>query len=210
MTNYRGIRRQARYIRRSGMQPMFVINNGDQLPETIGVMLLKLAWRYRSELAPVYLAAAMLGAGWWLHAAHPRLWAVLLAVSAITALLVTLCGSRIGIKPVIERAYISATALTVGAWMAAATAVGAFSSPLPQALATGGLALSIPWWAHRRRRARVRVERKLEAWPDMAKAIGLAGSTGHDGRNRPMGMAGPTPACSRPNNQRTWWRGFLK
>ena len=34
----------------------------------------------------------------------------------------------------------------------------------------------MPWWAHRRRRARVRVERKLEAWPDIAKAVGLAGS----------------------------------
>ncbi len=36
--------------------------------------------------------------------------------------------------------------------------------------------LSVPWWAHRRRRARVRVERKLEAWPEVAEAVGLAGS----------------------------------
>ena len=40
----------------------------------------------------------------------------------------------------------------------------------------GALILSVPWWAHRRRRAKVRIERKLQAWPDIAKAIGLAGS----------------------------------
>ena len=34
----------------------------------------------------------------------------------------------------------------------------------------------MPWWAHARRRARVRVERKLEVWPEIAAAVGLAGS----------------------------------
>ena len=34
----------------------------------------------------------------------------------------------------------------------------------------------MPWWAHRRRRAKVALERKLQAWPDIAKAIGLAGA----------------------------------
>ncbi len=36
--------------------------------------------------------------------------------------------------------------------------------------------LAVPWWAHRRRRARVRVERLLAAWPEIAQAVGLAGS----------------------------------
>jgi S-DNA-T family DNA segregation ATPase FtsK/SpoIIIE len=61
-------------------------------------------------------------------------------------------------------------------WLSAATALGPFASPLSQALVIGGLILSVPWWAHRRRRARVRVSRKLEVWPDVAKAVGLAGS----------------------------------
>ena len=34
----------------------------------------------------------------------------------------------------------------------------------------------MPWWAHRRRRAKVRVERTLAAWPEIAEAVGLAGS----------------------------------
>jgi hypothetical protein len=47
---------------------------------------------------------------------------------------------------------------------------------LPFALAAGAVVLSVPWWAHRRRRAKVRVERTLAAWPDIARAVGLAGS----------------------------------
>jgi hypothetical protein len=33
-----------------------------------------------------------------------------------------------------------------------------------------------PWWTHRRRRAKVRVERTLAAWPHITAAIGLPGS----------------------------------
>ena len=40
----------------------------------------------------------------------------------------------------------------------------------------GALIAATPWWAHRRRRAKVRVERKLVAWPEISQAIGLAGS----------------------------------
>ena len=40
----------------------------------------------------------------------------------------------------------------------------------------GGLLLAVPWWAHGRRRAKVRVERKLAAWPAIARDVGLPGS----------------------------------
>jgi hypothetical protein len=36
--------------------------------------------------------------------------------------------------------------------------------------------LAVPWWAHGRRRAKVRVERKLAAWPAIARDVGLPGS----------------------------------
>ena len=36
--------------------------------------------------------------------------------------------------------------------------------------------LSVPWWANRRRRAKVRVERTIATWPVIATHIGLAGS----------------------------------
>jgi hypothetical protein len=60
--------------------------------------------------------------------------------------------------------------------MAAATAIGLHSRRLQVALLLGGLLAAAPWWAHRRRRAKVRVERKLAAWPEISQAIGLAGS----------------------------------
>ena len=176
MTSYRRMRRQARQVRRSGMQPMMVFNSGDQVPETAGVVLLRWAWHYRSELAPVFLAALVLGAGWWLHAAHPKTWQFVLSAAVVAAWLLASVGARIGIPALMERLYAATATLAAGGWIAAATAAGPFVSPLPQALAVGGLVLSVPWWAHRRRRARVRVERKLEAWPDIAKAVGLAGS----------------------------------
>jgi hypothetical protein len=176
MTSYRRMRRQARRIRRTGMQPMMVINSGDHSPETAGALLLRWAWRYRSELAPAYFTAVVLGASWWLHATHPRCWELILSIAAVAAGALAALGARIGISARTERLYMATATLAVGGWMAAAIALGPFAAPLPQAMAVVGLALAVPWWAHRRRRARVRVERKLEAWPDIARAVGLAGS----------------------------------
>jgi hypothetical protein len=176
MTSYRRMRRQARQIRRTGMQPMMVINSGDQPPETAGVLLLRWAWRYRSELAPAYVTAIILGASWWLHTAHRHWWELVLSVAVVAAATLAALGARIGIPARIERLYAATATLAAGGWMAAATALGPRAWPLPQAMAVGVLTLSVPWWAHRRRRARVRVERKLEAWPDIARAVGLTGS----------------------------------
>lgn len=66
--------------------------------------------------------------------------------------------------------------MAIGMWSAAATALGANHSPLPGVLLFGALALAVPWWTHRRRRAKVRVTRTLSAWPELAERIGLPGS----------------------------------
>ena len=176
MSTYRRMRRQARQARRSGLQPMMVINSGEPFPETVGVMLLRWAWRYRSELAPLGVTVGIVCAAWWLHAARPHWWPVVLGIAAVAAWVLAAFGARFGLAALIERLYAATTAFAAGAWIAAATALGPFTSPLPQVLAIGAAILSVPWWAHRRRRAKVRVERKLQAWPDIAKAIGLAGS----------------------------------
>jgi hypothetical protein len=47
---------------------------------------------------------------------------------------------------------------------------------MPQILGIGAVILAVPWWAHRRRRARARVQRAIAAWPDISKAIALPGS----------------------------------
>jgi S-DNA-T family DNA segregation ATPase FtsK/SpoIIIE len=83
MTSYRRMRRQAGRVRRSGMQPMMLISSGDQFPEPAGVLILRVAWRYRSELAPAYLASAIVGASWWLHAARPHWWPFLVGIAAV-------------------------------------------------------------------------------------------------------------------------------
>jgi hypothetical protein len=85
-------------------------------------------------------------------------------------------GGRIGLSRLTERVYAAVAVLAAGGWLAVAGMLGPFTSPLPQVLSVGALVLAVPWWAHRRRRARVRVQRALAAWPDIAKAIGLPGS----------------------------------
>jgi FtsK/SpoIIIE family len=47
---------------------------------------------------------------------------------------------------------------------------------MPRVLGLGTFVLAVPWWAHRRRRAKARVQRTVAAWPDIAKAVGLPGS----------------------------------
>jgi hypothetical protein len=72
VSTYRRMRRQARLARRSGLQPMMVIDTGDGFPETVGVLLARWAWRYRSELAPVAVTGGLVAAAWWLHATRPH------------------------------------------------------------------------------------------------------------------------------------------
>lgn len=173
---YRRMRRHARLARRAGMQPMIVVNSGDPWPELAIVVIARLMWRYRSELAPVAVAAALADAGAWAHVAFPAAAVPVLVAALAVAALVLAFGARFGLAPLAERAYAGAVILAGGAWLALASALGPLAPPLPLALAIGGLVLSVPWWAHRRRRARVRVERTLAAWPDIARVVGLAGS----------------------------------
>ena len=53
------LRRHARRLARDGYQPMMVINSGTDLPETAATAIFRAVWRYRSELVPITVAAAM-------------------------------------------------------------------------------------------------------------------------------------------------------
>ena len=174
MSTYRQIRRQTRRARRAGLQPIVVIDGG--LPVPAAVILARLAWRYRSEIAPATTAGAVLLVGWWLHHGHAVQWSWLLAVSDLSAAALAALGARIGLARLAERVYAAAVVLAVGGWLAAAALLGPFTSPMPQVLGVGTFLLAVPWWAHRRRRARARVQRALSAWPDISRAIGLPGS----------------------------------
>ena len=176
MTSYRRMRRHARQARRAGMQPMMVISSGDPLPDLAAAIIARWAWRYRSELAPLGVACLVAALGGYAHRALSPWWPLILAVPAIAAWVIAAFGARLGLPTWLERLYVAVTVLACGTWDAVAAAVGPLAPPLPQALGIGGLVLSVPWWANRRRRAKVRVARTIATWPDIARAVGLVGS----------------------------------
>jgi hypothetical protein len=176
MTNIRRMRRHARRIRRYGLQPMVVINSSDPLPDLVLVTICRCLWRYRSELTPPAIAALVMLAGWMLHDARPHWWPAVLAVTVAAILGAGLAGPRAGLVTRAERVYAAAVIAVSGGWLTAATALGPGRAPLPGDLLLSMCLLGVPWWVHRRRRARVRVERTLAAWPEIAQAVGLAGS----------------------------------
>nr|BFE34629.1 hypothetical protein GCM10010200_068800 [Actinomadura rugatobispora] len=176
MSRTRQMRRHAQKMRRSGLQPMVIIDRDDQFPDVAGVLLARALWRYRSELGPVYLVAALAVGGTVLHLTHPEWWPWLLALASLAAWALAMFGERLGLSPRIERLYAAGVVMGAGGWLSAATALGPTVSPLPGMLAGGVIALAAPWWAHRRRRARVRVDRQIAAWPEIARDVGLAGS----------------------------------
>lgn len=128
MSNYRQMRRQARHARRAGLQPMMIISN-DQFPTPLGIILARAAWRYRSELAPLYLALTVVVAGWWAHAAYPHRWAVAATLAATLAVALAGLGKRIGLATLTERLYAATVVLAAGGWIAAAQALGPFTPP---------------------------------------------------------------------------------
>ncbi|WP_233509734.1 FtsK/SpoIIIE domain-containing protein [Actinomadura craniellae] len=155
---------------------MVVINHDERLPDLAAVVIARALWRYRSELAPLHILGTLAIGGTVLHATRPGWWPYILGAAMATAWALGAFGDRLGLTSRGERLYAATVTVTVGTWLAAATAYGITAWHLPHALALGGLVLAVPWWAHRRRRARVRVDRQLAAWPEIAQAVGLAGS----------------------------------
>jgi hypothetical protein len=176
MTHPQRLRRQARKMRRYGLQPTVVINPRDPLPELAIVTLGRLLWRYRSELTPPALAFGAALAASILHAQHPRWWPAFTVTAAVGVLGIAIAGVRLGLASRAERCFAMTVIAALGGWLAAATDLGPGRQPLPWLLVISTGVLGVPWWAHRRRRAKVRVERLLAAWPEIAPAVGLAGS----------------------------------
>jgi hypothetical protein len=155
---------------------MVVIDPNAPLPELVIVALGRVLWRYRSELAPLTLAMATAFAAWILHAGHPRWWPAFTVAAAIGVLAIAIMGERFGLASRAERGFAMVVTAATGGWLAAATGLGPGHPPLPGILHLTTCVLGVPWWAHRRRRAKVRVERLLAAWPEIAPNVGLAGS----------------------------------
>lgn len=169
------IRRNARRMRRYGVQPVAGIEDLEFAPLAIAGVA-RLAWRYRSELAPLTMITSVLAGSLAMRHWFPEWWPTLIIATAILAGALAIGGRWVNLPRPIERGYAAATTAFAGTWLTLAVHFGPFADPLPAVLGVGGGVLAVPWWAHRRRRARVRVERTLAAWPDIAQAVGLAGS----------------------------------
>jgi hypothetical protein len=176
------LRRRARQLRRDGFQPMMIVNSGDQLPETVATSIGRTIWRYRSELAPIFVATLTAATATVLHRSHPAAWPwlALATASGIALLAAPLPAWARKAWTVLdqpaERIYAAAVTTATGGWLTAATIIGPAIAPMPAVAIALTVACGIPWWANRRRRAKVRVDRLLESWPEMAVAVGLAGS----------------------------------
>ena len=176
------LRRQARRLRRDGFQPMMVFNQGDRLPETAAVAIGRALWRYRSELAPIAFAVLTVAVAAGLHRSHPRAWPWL-ALGTVASIAVQAIPVPSWLRKVwsimdrpAERIYASVVTMMAGGWLTAATALGPATAPMPAVAASLTLLCALPWWVSHRRRAKVRLDRMLESWPEIAQAVGLAGS----------------------------------
>ncbi|MCW2932404.1 MAG: translocase ftsK [Actinomycetia bacterium] len=186
-----------RRMRRDGNPyGVFIVGPAEPLAVTVIAGIARWAFRHRSGLAPFNVALTAFVAAGAAHWQHPGWWVPMTAVTAVTVALLGFPYSVLrharagrfiarvlarawamcGIDRAPERAYAATVIAALGAWLAAATANGPLSPPLPWTLITGTVILGIPWWAHRRRRARVRVQRKISAWPELSGNAGLADS----------------------------------
>jgi hypothetical protein len=181
-TPRRQLRRRARQLRRDGFQPTMFLSSDEHLPETAGLIVVRALWRYRSELAPLAVAAVTAGAAATIHRAHAGWWPWVLAATLadVTALAAPAPWWLRKEWPLLdhtaERLYVAAVSAVLGGWFAGATEIGPAASPMPALLVVLTLACAVPWWGSRRRRAKVRLERTLRSWPEIARAVGLSGS----------------------------------
>jgi S-DNA-T family DNA segregation ATPase FtsK/SpoIIIE len=157
--------------------------------------LLRFLFRHRSTFVPFIFGGIVYVAATFAHH-HNFDWATIAVISSTVAILLGIPYEKLqepgsarifaeliikmwhfyGIDRPQERGYAALLVAATGGWSSAAVAVGPSVSPLPTIALVLFVNLSLPWWIHRRRRARVRVERTIEAWPKIAEAVGLKGA----------------------------------
>ncbi|HLU96335.1 MAG TPA: FtsK/SpoIIIE domain-containing protein [Thermobifida alba] len=129
--------------------------------------LVRGAWRYRVQLAPVYTATGLAAAGAAAHAAWGEYWMIGAGASPAIAVSTWLYAKVQDLEP-FRRVWAAACTGAASAWVTAAMASGVLERPLPDLLVLGTAALGAPWWINRRTRSRVSVEQRIEAWPAIA------------------------------------------
>ncbi len=187
-----------RRARRKGEEgyPVMVFGPEEPLALIAAAAIGRWAFRHRSAFLPSIITLTAFTGAAMAHGRHAGWWGPVTAVTAITTVLLAIPHALLrrypagrivagilawlwrgcGIDRAAERAYAASVIAVTGGWLAAAIAIGPAVKPLPVIAVLGTLILGIPWWAHRRRRARVRAERTIDAWPDIAQNIGLPDS----------------------------------
>jgi S-DNA-T family DNA segregation ATPase FtsK/SpoIIIE len=185
-------------MRKHGGNPYGVVIIGPDEPFgfTILSALGRLAFRHRSAFAPLWVALAAFIAAGVAHGHHAKWWIPVTAVTVVATVILAFplqvmrrhpagriiarvlswAWEKCGIGRGLERGYAASVIATAGGWLAAAIACGPAVKPLPAVAIIATVILALPWWFHRRRRAKVRVERKIAGWPDVADNVGLPGS----------------------------------
>jgi hypothetical protein len=154
----------------------------EPLPETAAAIFAHRLWRHRSELAPVAAAAGIVIVAATLHRDHAEWWPWLIAVTLTDVAALAWPTPRWLRKELslpdrtAKRLYAAAVSAAAGGWLTAATALGPATPPMPAVGVVLALLCAVPWWTSRRRRAKVRLDRTLESWPEVARSVGLAGS----------------------------------
>ncbi|WP_181786497.1 FtsK/SpoIIIE domain-containing protein [Streptomyces phytophilus] len=168
-------------------EPLWVV-----LPGMFGRFL----WRHRSALAPFTVAVAVFITSAVAHKRNSGIWgAVLTGTVVLTAAVgfphsvlrrhrfgaraarvLARIWAACGMDRPLERAYGAVVIAAMGGWSSAAITASVTTQPIRSIWLYATVVCGIPWWIHRRRRARVRVERTISAWPGLAENMGLPGS----------------------------------
>jgi S-DNA-T family DNA segregation ATPase FtsK/SpoIIIE len=136
----------------------------------------RVAWQYRSELAPLPVAGSVFLAGWFAHQDAMHRYPVFIIGASVVAWLIVAFGEWLGLPQVADRAFVAVSFFAAGGWIAFAALFGPLAMPLPLVLLAAALVLAVPWWADQRRRTRARVLRTVGDWSAIAQAVGLPGS----------------------------------
>jgi S-DNA-T family DNA segregation ATPase FtsK/SpoIIIE len=193
---HRYYRRHARRSLRRGTLPVMLIGTGEPVGLIALAAISKWLFRHRSAFLPFTVTAAAFILAAVIHRHHRHYWIAALAITSITAIIlgipqriipahpsvkfiariISRAWRTIGIDRPAERAYVTTVIAVCGGWLTAAIADGPTMKPLPSIALIATVGLGIPWWAHRRRRARVRAIRTMQAWPGLAGNMGLPDS----------------------------------
>jgi S-DNA-T family DNA segregation ATPase FtsK/SpoIIIE len=194
----RQMRRARRALRKGGNDPFQLVILGPDEP--LGLIALAVisrwAYRHRTAFAPFGITLAAFAVAAYTHPHHARYWLPVTGITVLTTILLGIPHRMLWTRPAckvtagvlarlwaacgidrgIERAYAATVIAVTGGWLSAAIGAGPAAKPLPLVAGIATVVLAIPWWFHRRRRAKARVERTISAWPGVAENAGLPGS----------------------------------